>query len=211
VLQRAASADDGTVSDGISAPYVQILTSEIQNLNFDSKIILSMAAFLAFYPFHDPSLQRNSTLVIWIDEHQEPGNGTALESETNLPVSKSLRAAIEKFLLAILHLPTASQPVTFPDDDTVEHLAPDCLVKFVANFHPQALTIDPESTAAFLVPSSSKTGAITMNTTRRDKGLPEFEIFEVFDFTTDELDTDEDVDRAQASSSSRAHHVSHFP
>jgi hypothetical protein len=198
VLQQATGTHDGTVSDGISAPYAQIVTSEIEELNFDSKIILSMAAFLAFYPFHNILLQPNSSLVIWMHEHQETGNGTTLDSAKSLPTSKSLRAAIEDFLLGILHFSTASRPVPFPDDDTVVHLAPDCFLKFIVNFHPQALMIDPESTAAFIVPSSSKTGAIAMNKTRRDRGLPEFKIFEVFDFTTDELDTDDDIDRAQS-------------
>ncbi|KAG9236266.1 hypothetical protein BJ875DRAFT_456956 [Amylocarpus encephaloides] len=204
VLQKRASVGIGTrLNEPSSTPFTHVVINGLEELDINSKILLSTAAFLAFYPSENSSPQlSSSTLIIGTKKRFEER-----DLDEAVETSESLHLEITKFLLGILDFTTNSERnnpkselQSFSGSQGALQFAPDFLVKFVLDLDMEDMDCG-SNTAAFLTRPGLHNAAISMNKRRQDKGIPEVKVFEVFEFTTDELDTDEDTEQARLSSS----------
>jgi len=189
-------------------PCLQVVTSGIYHLDFEAKLLLSMAAFLVLSPLHIGSAQQSCKVIIGIEEDAHTDNGNPHSEFVGYKESWDIRQKeIADFLLAILLFsPIALAPSIInqngprPEDKTVlVKLSSNLMLEFVRSLRPDVTAIGDESTSALLVSIESCDAVTEINKQRRERGWTPLEVFEVFGVDTEELDTDEDMERAKSS------------
>jgi hypothetical protein len=209
VLQEAAGSgvEHSLPRNGISQRCRQVIISGTHHLDFEAKVLLSMAAFLVLSPSHSDPVQQSCRIVIGLKEDPDAGNDNPKNGFVGRKSSGDYRQeAFIEFLLAILQFsPTAFAPASARQSKpacggktTMVELSSKLMLEFIEGSKPEFSAFEEEESSVLLVSEQSRNTVAEINEIK-ERGLRLLPVFEILGFTSKELDTDEDIERAKSS------------
>ncbi|KAI9857793.1 MAG: hypothetical protein M1813_008044 [Trichoglossum hirsutum] len=193
-LERASQRDHYNVA----------IWGAYDHLHFGHKVLLTMAAFLV-EPFSPSENVQHGKIVIGITEEDSLNQKKYAEYVESWEVRQK---AVTNFLLAILDftpdtLPLEASHRSEPTPNgraAITRLRPYLTIECVAVSSPYGPAIANENVSVVVLSGSSRSDGKAVNELRRAKGWHELDVFEIYVIDSKEYDTDEDVEKAKASS-----------